>query len=222
MPLASDPQAMYGIAIHHALRVYLQHRMKGLPIEERDVIAAFEAAWSSEGFYSIEHEDLRMNEGRESLRRFIAREAAGGRRPLAVEMEFRFAVGHDVVRGRWDRIDETPEGIVLVDYKTGEVDSQAKADERARDSLREEQLGLYALAYRETRRQDPARVQLQFVGSGLVGSAAVEPKHYELALERIQRASTGIRRAEFPPDPDQRKCGYCPYARFCLHSAARG
>lgn len=136
-------------------------------------------------------------------------------------MEFRFAANRDVVRGRWDRIDETPDGIVLVDYKTGEVADQAKADERAKDSLKDEQLGLYALAYRETRRQEPARVQLHFVGSGLVGSADVEPKHYDLALDRIQRASSGIRRAVFPPDPDQRKCGYCPYARFCLHSAAR-
>lgn len=221
VPLATDPQAMYGIAIHHAIRVYLQHRLKGLPIEERDVIAAFDGAWSSEGFYSIEHEELRQNEGREALRRFVAREAASGRLPLAVEMEFRFAANRDVVRGRWDRIDETPDGIVLVDYKTGEVADQAKADERAKDSLKDEQLGLYALAYRETRRQEPARVQLHFVGSGLVGSADVEPKHYDLALDRIQRASSGIRRAVFPPDPDQRKCGYCPYARFCLHSAAR-
>ncbi|MCC6349888.1 MAG: ATP-dependent helicase [Candidatus Eisenbacteria bacterium] len=221
VPLASDPQAMYGIAIHHAIRVFLQHRLKGLPIEERDVIAAFEGAWSSEGFYSVEHEDLRLEEGRESLRRFMARESASGRLPLAVEMEFRFAIGRDVVSGRWDRIEETAEGIVLVDYKTGEVSDQAKADERAKESLKEGQLGLYALAYRETRRKDAARVQLHFVGSGLVGSADVAPKHHELALERISRASAGIRRAEFPATPDQRNCGFCPYSRFCLYSAAR-
>jgi DNA helicase-2/ATP-dependent DNA helicase PcrA len=221
VPLATDPRVMFGVAVHHAIRVYLQHRLRGLPIGEDDVTAAFDSAWSSEGFYSIEHEELRQNQGRDALRRFVAREAASGRLPLAVEMEFRFAVGHDIVRGRWDRIDETPEGIVLVDYKTGEIDDADKADERAAQSLKEDQLGLYALAYRETRQVEPVRVQLHFVGSGVVGSAEVEPKHYDLALERIRRASAGIRRAEYPPDPDQRKCGYCPYSRFCLHSAAR-
>ena len=221
VPLGSEPRAMYGIAMHHAIRVYLQHRLKGLPIEEADVIKAFESAWSNEGFYSIEHEELRLNEGRQALKGFIAREAASGRLPLAVEMEFRFPVGHDVVTGRWDRIDETPDGIVLVDYKTGDVREQEKADERAKDSLKQEQLGLYALAYRQTRQTEPVAVQLQFVGSGLVGTAKVEPKHYDLALDRIRRASAGIRSAEFPPDPDQRKCGDCPYSRFCLHSAAR-
>lgn len=222
VPLATDPRAMFGIAVHHAIRVHLQHRLRGLPIGAEDVVEAFDGAWSSEGFYSIEHEELRQREGREALRGFVARESAAGRRPLAVEMEFRFAVGRDVVRGRWDRIDETPAGVVLVDYKTGDVDDQDRADERARDSLKDGQLGLYALAYRETRRADPVAVQLHFVGSGVVGTAVVEPGHYELALDRIHRASAGIRRAEFPPDPDQRKCGDCPYSRFCLHSAARG
>jgi len=212
---------MYGIAMHHAIRVYLQHRLKGLPIGEADVIQAFESAWSNEGFYSIEHEELRLNEGREALKGFIAREAASGRQPLAVELEFRFPVGRSLVTGRWDRIDETRDGIVLVDYKTGDIRDQAKADERAKESLKDEQLGLYALAYRETRPESPVAVQLHFVGSGLVGTANVEPKHYDLALERIQQASAGIRHAEFPPDPDQRKCGNCPYSRFCLHSAAR-
>jgi len=187
-----------------------------------DVIAAFDGAWSSEGFYSLEHEELRQAEGREALRRFVEREQDSGRPPLAVEMDFRFTVGRDLVRGRWDRIDEAPDGIVLLDYKTGEVSDPEKADARAKESLRNEQLGLYALAYRETRGRDPVRVQLGFVGSGLVGSADVEPKHYDLALDRIRAASAGIRRAEFPPDPDQRKCGDCPYSRFCLHSAARG
>ena len=37
----------------------------------------------------------------------------------------------------------------------------------------------------------------------------------------VAEAARGIRSAEFPADPDQRKCGYCPYSRFCPHSAAR-
>jgi DNA helicase-2/ATP-dependent DNA helicase PcrA len=133
VPLGSDPQAMYGIAIHHAIRVYHQHRMRNLPISAADVIAAFESAWSSEGFYSREHEELRLEEGRRNLRRFVAGENASPRVPLAIEREFKFKLGPgDVVVGRWDRIDERPEGIVLVDYKTSEMRSQEKADERAR------------------------------------------------------------------------------------------
>ncbi|HEY2953793.1 MAG TPA: ATP-dependent DNA helicase [Candidatus Eisenbacteria bacterium] len=222
VPLGSDPRAMYGIAIHHAIRVYHQHRMRNLPIAATDVTAVFEGAWSSEGFYSREHEERRLEEGRESLRRFVARENSSARVPLAIEREFRFrlATGDGVV-GRWDRIDERPEGIVLVDYKTSEIASPEKADEHAERSLKREQLGLYALAYHEMYGVMPARVELQFVGQGVSGSAEVRPEHLERARARALEAAAGIRSAQFPPRPDPRSCGYCPYSRFCIHSAAR-
>ncbi|MBK7367315.1 MAG: ATP-dependent helicase [Candidatus Eisenbacteria bacterium] len=221
VPLGSDPRAMYGIAMHHAIRVYLQHRLKGLPIATADVIGAFDSAWSSEGFYSIEHEERRQAEGRAALTAFVERESATTRVPLAVEMDFQFKVGIDLVTGRWDRIDETPEGIVLVDYKTGDVDDADKAVERAKASLKAEQLGLYVLAYRETRQVRPARAQLHFVGSGVVGDVEVTDEHFDLALQRVRAAAAGIRAGEFPASPDQRKCGDCPYSRFCQHSVAR-
>jgi DNA helicase-2/ATP-dependent DNA helicase PcrA len=221
VPLAGDPRVMFGVAVHHALRVFLQHRLKGLPIDEPDVLAAFESAWSSEGFYSREHEERRLDEGRSALRRFVAREIASRRVPLAVEMEFRFRLGPDVVVGRWDRIDEAEGGIVLVDYKTSAVDDAQKAEERARESVRGGQLGLYALAYAETRGAPPARVQLHFVADGIVGEAEVEPAHLERARKRARTAAAGIRAARFPARPDLRGCGYCPYSRLCPHSAVR-
>jgi len=44
VPLAADPSQMYGMAIHHAIRIWHLHRIKGLPIETADVIAALEGA----------------------------------------------------------------------------------------------------------------------------------------------------------------------------------
>jgi DNA helicase-2/ATP-dependent DNA helicase PcrA len=222
VPLGSDPRVMYGIAVHHAIRVFHQHRMKGLPITADDVIAAFDGAWSSEGFYSREHEERRLEEGRAALRRFVAREEASGRVPLAIELEFKFSIDRDVLSGRWDRIDDAGGEITLVDYKTADVDGDEKAEERARQSLRDGQLGLYALAYASTRGVVPRRVQLNFVGSGITGEAEVEQDHLDRATERVKQAAAGIRSAAFPPKPDQRNCGYCPFSRFCVHSAARG
>ena len=221
VPIETNPAAMYGIAVHHAIRVFHQHRMKGLPISAADVIGVFEQAWSNEGFYSREHEERRLEEGREALRRFVARELASSRVPLAIERDFKFKLGENVVVGRWDRIDEDADGIVLVDYKTAEVEDPEQARERAARSLKDEQLGLYALAYREMYGVTPARVELRYVGSGIVGAATVEPKHLDRAIERIDVAAAGIRAAQFPPRPDPRSCGYCPYSRFCLHSQAR-
>ena len=221
VPLAGDPVFTYGTAIHHAIKIWHQHQIKGLPIHVDDVVAAFESAWSSEGFLTREHEERMLEQGRAALRRFVDREAAARVRPLAVETEFKFKVDGDVVQGRWDRIDERPEGIVLVDYKTSDIEETEKADERAKKSLREGQLGLYALAYVESRQVMPARVELQFVDTGITGAAVVEPEHLERARERVVEAAAGIRAGRFPARPDQRNCGYCPYRLFCQHSAAR-
>jgi RecB family exonuclease len=143
--------------------------------------------------------------------------------PLATERDFKFRLGpYDTVAGRWDRIDEPPGGIVLVDYKTSQVASREKADERTWKSVKDEQLGLYALAYREMYGVTPARVELWFVGAGIIGAADVEPEHLERARERATQAAAGIRAARFAPKPDPRSCGRCPYSRFCPHSVARG
>ena len=221
VPLAGEPSFMYGNAVHHAIKVWHQHHIKGLPIDVVDVVAAFDSAWSSEGFLTREHEDRMLEQGHEALRRFVARDVANGGTPLAVETDFKFKVGDDVVIGRWDRIDERPEGIVLVDYKSSEIDDPEKADSRAKESLKDGQLGLYALAYFEARQVLPARVELQFVGTGVVGSAEVDPVHLERGRERVREAAAGIRATHFPPRPDQRNCGYCSYRMFCRHSAAR-
>jgi DNA helicase-2/ATP-dependent DNA helicase PcrA len=221
VPLATDPRAMYGIAVHHALRIYQQHRLKGLPVGPDDVVAAFEGAWSSEGFYSREHEERRLEEGRAALRRFVAR-AAREPVPLAVERTFKFRIGPTTVQGRWDRVDERAEGIVLVDYKTTDLEEEAEADQRAQEDLRKgRQLALYALAYREMYGTTPAAVELHFVGPGTVGRAEVRTEHLESAADRVFEAGRGIRAAAFPPKPSPRDCAFCPYSRFCPNSAAR-
>ena len=135
IPLQRDPRAMFGIAMHHAIKIYHRHRIKGLPIDADAVVAAFGEAWSSEGFYSREHEERRLEEGRATLRAFVAAEDRRRELPLAIEMEFSFKVGIDVVAGRFDRIDERDDGIVLVDYKTSEVEERERADRRAKESL---------------------------------------------------------------------------------------
>ena len=221
VPLAGDPSFMYGNAIHHAIKIWHQHRIKGLPIAVEDVLSAFDSAWSSEGFLTREHEERTQLQGRTALRQFVARDAASSVTPLAVETEFKFKVGDDVVIGRWDRIDERADGIVLVDYKSSDVDDPEKADSRAKESLKDGQLGLYALAYYEARQVMPAGVELQFVGTGRVGSAAVKVEHLERARARVREAAAGIRAARFPARPDQRNCGWCSYRMFCTHSAAK-
>jgi DNA helicase-2/ATP-dependent DNA helicase PcrA len=221
VPLPSSPVLMYGNAIHHAIKIFHQHVMKGLPIETADVIAAYQSAWASEGFLTLAHEERMFAQGREVIEGFLRRDRASGLKPLAIETEFKFRVEMNQVIGRFDRIDERPEGIVLIDYKSSEVDEEDKADERAKESVKNGQLGLYALAYAETRGALPARVELHFVGSGVIGAADVESDHLDRARARVEAAGAGIRHQRFAATPDARTCGHCDYRHICPSSSAR-
>jgi DNA helicase II / ATP-dependent DNA helicase PcrA len=222
VPLPPRWNTAYGSAIHHAIAVYLQHRLRGLPIGITEVLAAYRDAWSDEGFLNPQHERHVFQTGERALTDLVAAEDAASTPPLAVEMDFRFRLGRDFVSGRWDRIDERDDGIVLVDYKTTEVDDRAEADARARESVEKGQLGLYALAYRETRGVSPAAAELRFVGAGVTGRAPITDLALDAARTRIEEAATGIRAAHFTATPDPHTCGVCDYRRFCPVSAARG
>ena len=162
-----------------------------------------------------------LAQGREALARFVRGDLAERARTVAAEVEFEFRRGRNHVKGRWDRIDERPEGIALVDYKTSAVEDETRAEERARVNARDGQLGLYALAYRETRGVVPARLELRFVGSGTIGGTTVEPEDLERAELRIDEAAEGIREARFDATPEPRVCAHCDYRQVCRFSAAR-
>ncbi len=220
VPLARDHRFMFGDAMHHAIHVYFKHRIQGLPIEAEDVIAVFEDGWSPEGFLSREHEERRLEQGRDALRHFLERETASEYTPVAVERSFKFRQGNNVVRGRWDRIDQRPEGVVIVDFKTSDVEETEDAQRRADESIRK-QLGLYTLAYREMYGEVPKRVELCFVDTGATGAVEVRPEHLEVAARRIELAAEGIRAGDFAARPEYKACGNCPYNSFCQFSVNR-
>ena len=222
VPLLSDPRFMYGTAIHNAILEYYRHRVRGYPITADDVVKVFERSWSSDGFLSRDHEERRLAQGRDTLRAFVAREDRSPSSPLQVEQSFKFRVGMNSVTGRWDRIDERDGGIVVVDFKTSDVEEEKSAMQRTMESLEAGQLGLYALAYQQTRGVMPARVELHFVDSGMVGSAAANSGHLEKAQARLDEAAAGIRAARFAPKPGFNTCRNCPYSdSICPHSATR-
>jgi DNA helicase-2/ATP-dependent DNA helicase PcrA len=221
VPLARDPRFMYGSAIHDAILEFYKGRLRGIPVAAEIVIRVFEQSWSSDGFISRDHEERRLEQGRQTLRRFVERENVSKQRPVAVEQTFSFRRGLDQVTGRWDRIDDRGGSIVIVDFKTSDVEEFEDANKRAGESLRKAQLGLYALAYHETRGVMPERAELHYVDSGIVGSAKVEAIHLEAARERVAVAAAGIRAARFEPKPEYNACRNCPYNIFCPHSLTR-
>ncbi len=106
VPIAPHHSIVYGSALHKAVQEFHRRQARGQIMTEEELDAAFEAAWTNEGFLTREHEEARLEAGRAALRRFReAQISPGAIVPAYVEREFSFTLNGDRIRGRWDRVD---------------------------------------------------------------------------------------------------------------------
>jgi DNA helicase-2/ATP-dependent DNA helicase PcrA len=218
IPLRQHHAIVYGSALHKAVEFYLRRRVAGNYTSLPDFVRAFDDAWRNEGFLTREHEEQRKQAGVEALTRFYYEEEASGQKPKSVEGEFIFTLGPTRVRGRFDRVDDTPEGTVIVDYKSSDVSEPKAADKRARESL---QLKMYALAHQQATGGLPARVELRFLESGLVGRHTPTPEDLADARTAVEEAAAGIRARQFEATPGYQTCRYCAYNQICPSTATK-
>ncbi len=106
IPVAPHHALVYGSAMHTAVQEFHRRHAKGEVMSDDALAASFEAACTSEGFLTREHEAARLAAGRAALRRFREDQLKPGAViPSYVEREFMFSLGGDRIRGRWDRVD---------------------------------------------------------------------------------------------------------------------
>jgi len=132
VPTPPHHSMIYGAALHRAVQEFHSAHARGRVLSEAELIAAFEQAWTSEGFLSREHESARLEAGRDALRRFRAAQLEPGAViPAWVEREFAFALGGDRIRGRFDRVDIVPIGEGGAEEATAVEDAALAAMARA-------------------------------------------------------------------------------------------
>jgi len=222
VPIRRHHTVVYGETLHRVVEHYLRRRAAGLYTPLEDLRETYDREWRNEGFLTWAHEAARQDAGRAAIVRFWHEEEASGTRPTFVEREFGVSLpdpaGLTRVRGRWDRVDETEDGSVIVDYKSSDVREAEHAEERAAESL---QLRIYALAWREMFGRLPTRVELRFLESGVVGRHAPTEADAETALEAVRAAAVGIRARRFTATPSYQACRYCAYSQICPYTASR-
>ncbi len=251
IPLAPHHAIIYGAALHKAVQLFHQRHARGEVMSEAELDAVFESAWSNVGFVSREHEEARLEAGRQALRRFRqAQIEPGAVIPTYVEREFSFTLDGDRVRGRWDRVDIEPivagtgePQVQPADVGVGSADvlsptlgimgpervtitdyksSDVRDPVKARQRARDSlQLQIYAMGYEAMTGRLPDAVALHFLESGLVGRVEVDPKRLAKAKDKIATAAAGMRARDYTPRPDYLACTYCAFRDICPASAAK-
>ncbi len=212
IPVLRHHLVVYGAALHKAVEAFFTRVLAGSPMDEGELLDIFERHWHSEGFLSREHEELRLAQGRETLRRFFARQQHDPERPALIEKTFKFPLDDLLIVGRWDRVDRHGDKDVIIDYKSSEVRDQETADRRTRDSL---QMLVYALAWRTLHGRPPDRVELRFIETDVIGHAQFTEDDFERARTLLRQAGQGIRTHTFPAKPQEFACRWCAFQPIC-------
>ena len=217
IPVLPSPAAIYGLALHAAIAEYLKRKRSGEQPTVEELQATFRSAWIAEGWISPEHEAERITAGLVALARFHERER-GAPPPDLVEQRFSFLLGRDRVVGRWDRVDQSPTGAVIVDFKSTALEEGS--DKPQRLANQDFQLRVYALAYEKTFRKRPAAVALEFLETG--ERAEIVPGDADMGSVAawISSAAARIRARDFAAAPEHgvRTCARCEYRTVCPSS----
>lgn len=213
VPLAEYHAIIYGFALHEAVREYNKRKRKQEAVTLDDLLTVFKANWRSRGFLNREHEQQRFETGQEVLRRFFEQQEREDFKPLYIEEPFKFMFENNIISGRWDRVDELPDGrVLIVDFKSSAVDDPEKARKRAMSSR---QLRLYAWSYQERFGQPVAGWRMHFLESGMVAEIPLKEQYLRKIREDVQTAAQGIRQRDFHATPGPSACPFCALNDIC-------
>lgn len=210
--IISDVQVSYGNAIHGVISDYYKKRLGGKKVSEKEIEESFDIFWDESGFLSKKHEEDRYKHGLKSIKKFY-RKAEASALPIASEKSFKFNLGNNIIKGRYDAIFEEDGKIKIVDFKTTYVvKDQKDADERAKKST---QLAIYSLSWFMNHNQLPTETQLYFIEKDLIGRYSHDEKSLEKTKDMILKVADGIRKRDFTPQPSLRHCSNCPFKYYC-------
>jgi RecB family exonuclease len=176
-----------GVAVHNALRDWWD-----LPEARRTPEAGAElvrSSWIDVGFRDADQSVRWRDRSRGQVATYLA-DVDARTQPLGIERTVSLKTQTLALQGRIDRLDDRPEGLTVVDYKTSRV---APTEDDARTSL---PLALYAAAVWKMFRRRCVRVELHHVPTGGVVVHEHTPESLRRKLEEAESIARDARAAE--------------------------
>ena len=176
-----------GVAVHNALRDWWD-----LAPAERTPQAGAElvrTSWIDVGFRDGDQSLEWRARAQQHVTAYLT-EVDPAAQPLGIERTVSLKTESLALQGRIDRLDERPEGLTVVDYKTSRV---APTDDDARTSL---PLALYAAAVWKMFRRRCVRVELHHLPSGSVAVHEHTGDSLKRKIAEAESIASDARRAE--------------------------
>lgn len=211
LPSRPRPAAQSSRALHGALHLFHQ----GLKTRQEDKAALFlPAAVALEtllahfkGYYDNPTRPLterQYQEGRALLTRYWQAHRGQFPTPYLLEEPFQLHVGPFLLTGRFDRVDETPDGYEIIDYKLSQHSLLPP------DPL---QFDIYQLGFHAKTGEQAQRLSFYYLRAGKKES--VEAEDVKASQARVRALCRDLsREQEFRPQ-EGAWCASCDFQEFC-------
>jgi DNA helicase-2/ATP-dependent DNA helicase PcrA len=173
----------------------------------------YEKNWIDEWYDSKKQKEEYHKKGKEIIKDFWGKFEKNPPQILqvngspALEMPFNLKIGGHTLFGVIDRIDDSHDGITIVDYKTGESKDKLDADSK-------EQLLIYQIAAQEVLGFKPQKLAYFYLNDGKMMSFLGTEQELADQKEKIIKEIEQIKNSEFDPTPGW-QCQYCDFKDIC-------
>jgi DNA helicase-2/ATP-dependent DNA helicase PcrA len=208
LPTRPSPEQQFGVAVHNALAEILAAAADGPP-SLPDALAVFDRHFTADRFCDPVNADLWLARGHDFITALHNRGRLDGRVLHGPpEQAFTLNLPNFRVQGRIDRIDRTPKGFRVIDYKTGEVKQDWQLE-------RDLQLGLYAIAAEKVLGLKPVTLAICYLDDATEIEVFKTSSQLQADREAAEELAAGIMAGAFDPAPSAWKCRHCDYRLVC-------
>jgi DNA helicase-2/ATP-dependent DNA helicase PcrA len=192
------PQLAFGSAIHGTIQMYYEGRLHGEIVTVDELLARLGELWSDRGYESRSQADLARQRADDTIRRFVIREATAERIIRSSEQSITLEIPEAKLRlrGRMDATFGVGSGLEIRDFKTGSLHDADKLSEKAKKSF---QLRTYALAEQTLSGAAPESVTLDYVVTGVEGTARLTPAILKNHHAKLIDLAARLRARDFAP-----------------------
>jgi DNA helicase-2/ATP-dependent DNA helicase PcrA len=221
IPIREEPNIIYGLCMHKVASEFYKARQEGRKIALEELKEIFRSMWKPTGFISAGHEQRRYEQGMKNIEQFYNEENKNIVIPKFIEKDFEYKLDDDIIiRGRWDRVDETDGKWRVIDYKTSDVKDLEKAGEKLDSPNISRQLKLYSISFEKVFGRTLDEVGVYFFESRITAVKKMRKDTLDKYEQQIHEVASDIRGGNFDATPSAFVCKFCAFFNICPFSKA--
>ncbi|PKL72714.1 hypothetical protein CVV26_00400 [Candidatus Kuenenbacteria bacterium HGW-Kuenenbacteria-1] len=207
----------FGKTMHSTLYKFFQRIITPLNVEQMDLffssdqlLQIYKESWINDWYENKKHQEEYKKIGEEILKEFFNSIKNNPPKVKYLELGFNFKLNDFIIKGVMDRVDETENGIEIIDYKTGKV-----KDEKKITIEDKEQLLIYQMAAQEIFKGKSLKLTFHYLNENKKISFFGKEKELNFLKEKIIKIIEEIKKSDFAPTPNQFKCKFCDFKEIC-------